>query len=227
MTYTWRGYSSATPMPYDFLALQYLYGARAHWSSDDRYAYTTRGADQYVRAGALHLETPYRVKQTLWDTGGVNTLDLSALPDAASGYRIDLRELGWSCALSDYISGFTEFPYAHFLTGTALAPGVRIARVVNSSSSDTIYAGSGANSFAGYAPGRVAGEDTIYGATGDDTLDLRPYRSDEVTQIRDGNDLVLNLDAPGSRVRLSNYYAGNTPAIRFAGKQTFIPYVAR
>ena len=143
MTYTWRGYSSATPMPYDFLALQYLYGARAHWSSDDRFAYTAHGADQSARAGSLYLETPYRVKQTLWDTGGTNTLDFSALPDTASGYRIDLRELGWSSALSDYISGVAELPYAHFLTGTALAPGVRIARVVNSSSSDAIYAGNG------------------------------------------------------------------------------------
>ena len=122
MTYTWRGYSSATPMPYDFLALQYLYGARAHWSSDDRFAYTARGADQYARAGSLQLETPYRVKQTLWDTGGANTLDFSALPYAASGYRIDLRELGWSSALSDYISGFVEFPVCPFSHGHGAGP---------------------------------------------------------------------------------------------------------
>ncbi len=227
MTYTLRGYSAATPMPYDFLALQYLYGARAHWPGDDPLALTARGADQYTRAGSLQLDTPYRLKQTLWDTGGANTLDFSTLPYDVGGYRIDLRELGWSSAQSDYVSGFAEFPYAHLLAGTALAPGVRIARVVNSSSSDTIYAGSGANMFAGYAPGRATGDDTIYGATAEDALDLRPSLPGAVTQMRDGDDLVLTLGATTGRVTLKDYYTGQTPAILFAGGRTFIPYLAR
>jgi serralysin len=222
MTYTWLGDSAATTMPYDFLALQYLYGAHARWDTDDVYAFTTRGADQYARAGSILPDTPYRVKQTLWDTGGANTLDLTLLPSAQGGYRVDLRELGWISAMTDY--GGDDFSF--FRTGTALGPGVRIARVIGSASSDTIYAGSGPTAFAGYGPGRASGADVIVGATAEDTLDLRAFGANEVSRTRVGDDLVLTLGGDGS-VTLRGYYSGNTPAILLGAAQVYLPLIAR
>ncbi|MGE3843231.1 MAG: matrixin family metalloprotease, partial [Vicinamibacterales bacterium] len=47
MSYTFVGRSNATPMPYDVLALQYVYGARASRVTADRYVFTRPDVDQY------------------------------------------------------------------------------------------------------------------------------------------------------------------------------------
>ena len=160
MSYDFRGNSSGTPMTYDHLALHYLYGARPKWTDDDTYDFT-RGADQYDIGGTLYLNTPYLTKQTIWDTGGFNDLDFSGAPYSASGYRLDMNGTGWMTAGAAYHTGVEVY----FDYGTAIAEDVVFQDVINSSSSDTIYANAAANTFKGNASNLVTGNDVIYNAS--------------------------------------------------------------
>ncbi len=117
MTYTFTGYSAGTPMGYDVMALQYLYGARDNRAGNDNYLFTSRGTDQYSLGGTLYLNTPYHARQTIWDTGGFNNLDCTGLPYNSSGYLLDLNGLGRLVANS--VDHATDFDY-----GTVIANGV-------------------------------------------------------------------------------------------------------
>ena len=68
--------------------------------------------------------------------------------------------------------------------GTAIANGVAFRDVMNSSSSDTIYANPQPNVFKGYSRTRSTGNDVIYAASPNDTLDLSGYLASEVTDTR-------------------------------------------
>jgi hypothetical protein len=109
MTYTFTGNEAGTPMGYDVMALQYIYGARANRTGNGNYLFTTRGTDQYDLDGTVYLNTPYHTRQTIWDSGGLNTLDCTNLPYNASGYRLDIRDLGWLVANSVYYTN--DFDY--------------------------------------------------------------------------------------------------------------------
>jgi PKD repeat protein len=100
------------------------------------------------------------------------------------------------------------------MAGAVVGPGVSIRHVVNSGSSDTIFANASSNVFAGYALDRVTGADVIHGATTADILDLSGYSPGEVFPSPVGNDLLLSFGANGS-VRLVGYYASanNQPAL--------------
>lgn len=200
MSYTWRGASAATPMPYDLLALQYLYGPRLHRAGDDLYRATATGMDQYTLGGEIFFDTPYPIKQTLWDAGGANTLDLTELPPDPRGYRLDLNGIGWLTSWANYGSLGT-----YFASGSALAGGVAISAVIGSSSRDV---------FTGHQRDRFTGAQAIYGASAQDVIDLRDYPMREVTRTRSGDDLVLGLGANGS-ITIKGYYLGNTPALLF------------
>jgi hypothetical protein len=205
MSYGFLGHSPGTPMGYDVLTLQYLYGAAAYRTANDTYQFTRGGLDQYSLSGQLFLHPSAATKQTLWDTAGYNTLDLSQVPASTSGYRLDLRPLGW-------LTTGGAFKAAYYDAGTTLGPGVRIHRLINSVSSDTIHANADVNVFAGYAPWRATGHDLIIGADETDTVDLSSFPSSMVAQTPSGNNLVLSLGSSGS-VTLQNYYGGNRPAI--------------
>lgn len=212
MSYDFKGNSSGTPMGYDLLALHTIYGVRSKWTGNDLY-YFTRGADQYTLDGStLYLNTPNLTKQTIWDNGGINTLDFSTVPFNNGGYRVDLNGLGWISLNSAYIAG-TE-PYLNY--GTILAEGMSVGDFINSTSNDTIYANGSANNFKGYSPSIASGQDTIYNASGADTLDLSGYNTANVSQMQSGNDLVISLGSNGS-VTLKDYYLGNMPTILLSG----------
>ncbi|MBN2848486.1 MAG: cell wall-binding repeat-containing protein [Coriobacteriia bacterium] len=205
MSYTCTGRSPATAMTYDVTALQYMYGARERNAGDETYVFTSVGTGQHTVGGATFFETPYLTKQTIWDSGGIDTLDASLLPVAASGYRLDLRGGGWLIGNSQSLG--TSFDH-----GSTLAVGSVIENVVNSGSDDTIYANSAANTFGGYSLGRAVGDDWVLGATAVDTLDLAGYRPSGVAQQRVGDNLVIGLQDRGS-VTIAGYYTGSTPAI--------------
>lgn len=222
MSYTTRGDAPATPMPYDLLALHYLYGMRPHNAGSDTYRFTTRGADQYTLGGELYQDTLYHLRQTLWDSGGLNTLDLSALPYRSDGYRVDLNGLGRICGWSDYGSSGD-----YYLRGTTLGATVQVGAVLTSASNDTIIASPAANVFGGYGPAQPTGADLIIGPDSADTLDLRSFRRSEVTATQVGNDLVLSF-AHGGSVTLKAYFAGNRPTILLGdGAATLLPLVLR
>jgi serralysin len=205
MSYVFLGSSPGTPMAFDVLALQYLYGARPHRSGDDAYAFIRRALDQFVVAGETFLSPSTATKQTLWDAGGYNTLDLRSATSSASGYRVDLNPLGWLTTVSAYKTDYYE-------AGTTLGPGVRIHKVLSSVSNDTFYANPEPNVFAGYDPSRVTGHDVIVGADVSDRVDLATYLSGQITQMPAGADLIIGLGANGS-ITVRNYFGGNRPEI--------------
>ena len=105
MTYDFKGPSAGTPMPLDHLALHYLYGQRAKWSGDDTYL-VIRNVDQYQLGGVTYLDPTWSgEKETIWDTGGFNTLDFSQTPLNSGGLRLDLRGIGWLTVNSAYHGG--------------------------------------------------------------------------------------------------------------------------
>lgn len=214
------GKEPASPMAYDVLALGYIYGAKtATRAADTTYVFTATdvwSAGDGSSAGAASK----RSKNTLWDGGGTDTVDLSKLPAAASGYRIDIGAGGWITPTSSYntakynattgspttFSTGTTFSATDFGTRLALT-GTTIENVVVSGSSDSIFVNAAANRVSGYTPGVVTGADVITGTNQADTLDLSGFLESDVTKTQVGNDLVLNLGGSTGTVTVKDYYA--------------------
>ena len=205
--------SPATPMAYDLLALQYLYGARPKNSGDDVYRLTGLGTSQYTLNGTTWQPSQHQVKQAIWDSGGKDTIDASGLPFDSSGYRFDLRGGGRLVSVAYHPQG------DGFQGGCSLAFPFEPENFINSSSSDQIIANGSVNTFGGYTAGRVAGNDTLSGASAADTLDLSAYSRSAVTATAVGSDLLLQFGSWGS-VRVIDYYAGSRPSIAYAPSGT-------
>ncbi|MBL8488771.1 MAG: hypothetical protein JNK22_16990, partial [Rhodocyclaceae bacterium] len=130
----------ATPMPLDILAVQSVYGANLGYRT---------GNDTYVvRAdGAL---------RTLWDAGGIDTLDLRQVADP--GYRgvtVDLSsDGGWGIA-----AGPTSATYVAF--------GVQFEQVLGTPGNDVLTGNVADNLLDGQA-----GSDTLDGGLGNDTYGI-------------------------------------------------------
>jgi hypothetical protein len=123
----------ATLMPFDILAIQHLYGANlSHRTGNDTYALSDDG-----------------IVRTVWDTGGIDTLDASGL---GAGLTLDLRP-------GQLMS------YGGLGSGTAVAFGVTIENAVGTPFSDTLLGNEAPNRLAG-----GAGNDTIDGGAGIDTV---------------------------------------------------------
>ncbi len=205
MSYQFPGNSPGTPMPYDMLALQHMYGARPKATGNDTYAFTRASVDQYRVDTVTSISPSGATKQLIWDNAGYNTVDLSGISASGAGYRLDLNPLGW-------ITTNDAWQTTYVVNGTSLGPGVWIRQVINSGGNDTMYANSQANTFAGYAPSRYTGNDVISGADGQDVIDLAGYSPGQVIQTASGNDLVLGLGANGS-IRVVGYFVNDPPAI--------------
>jgi len=219
-----RPVSAATPMTYDVLALQHMYGVRGGHATGDTYAFTTQGPNQYTRDGVTELSATGALRQTIWDSGGSNGIDASQLPAVVGGYRFDLRPGGWLSAAAAYHEATINGAY--FDTGTSLAIGVTIHTLVNSGSNDVIYANAAANVFRGYSPTRSTGADTIWDASASDGVDLSAFDVSEVATAIVGQDLVVALGGPGS-ITLKQWTLGNKPALTFAAVEPNVAPAAR
>lgn len=215
----YSGNEPASPMAYDVLALGYIYGAKtATRGGDTTYTFTATdawSASDGTSAGAASA----RSKNTLWDGGGTDTVDLSKLPAAASGYRIDIAAGGWITPTASYngakYNATTGSP-TQFSPGTTFAAttygtrlpltGTTLENVIVSGSSDAIFVNAAANRISGYTPGRPTGADTITGANQGDTLDLSNFLESGVTKSQVGNDLVLNLGGSTGTVTVKDYF---------------------
>ena len=158
-----NGENPRSLMPYDIRALQYLYGARDDLSGGDNVYKFDR--------------TNFNTVQTIWDSGGSDTLDFSALP-ANNVYSLDmnqgkpltaksaLQDLGYYLQLSQLSPGVPDRLYTTETFGTYIAFGVNIENLVGSPGNDQVIGNELANSILG-----GAGNDTIRGLRGNDTLD--------------------------------------------------------
>lgn len=148
-----------TPMLYDIVVLQELYGAKF----DDVDSTYSLGASKY--------------KQTIWDGGGTDEITAEAYTGDSS-VTIDLRE---------GIDPNTGLPYATNINGifgltSYMAYGANIENATGSKNNDVIY---GNNSYEAGTYSHLAnlsfngnnhlkglaGDDTVYGLSGDDTIE--------------------------------------------------------
>ncbi|MBD2626982.1 Calx-beta domain-containing protein [Trichormus variabilis] len=233
MTYNFNsGAEPSTPMAYDVLALQYLYGAKSFNSTNTTYTFTFTDlySDGVRTVGSSTLDN----KITIWDSGGTDTLNFAGLGFNATGYRFDLNAGGWLSTQTAFngtgynVSAGPPVTYSNGTTyyattsGSRIAYGVTIENLINSSSNDYIIANSAANVFSGYGFPTATGNDTIEGADNLDTLDLSAFTSASVTQTQSGNNLVLGLGS-GRSVTVKDYYfvpAGSRLNIQFSSLGT-------
>ena len=203
MSYDFKGNSPGTAMPYDIAALQFLYGAASYNTGNDTYVFDST-TDVFSVNGEFPLPSGDRIKQTIWDSDGTDTLDFSNLSFENGGYLFDLNEGGWLVANSQDKTTSNGERYYNY--GTSLAYDVTIENIIGSNSDDTIMANAAANTFSGYAVGTFVGNDTLVNTNKLDTLDLSSYSVNDVIQTQIGDDLAIALGSDGS-VTIQDYYA--------------------
>ncbi len=214
MSYNFAGNPASTPMPYDTKALHYIYGDHDHNTSGTTYEFDS--VSKYFVSGNSSHDSSNRVKQSIWDSSGIDTLDFSnTTPVTNSGFRIDLNEGGIITEQSAFdSSGYTaagdnsNTTYYTTPYGTAIAYDAVIENVINSGNDDNIILNDADNTIEGYNLNSSTGDDVIEGSDADDTLDLSSYSSNDVTQTQTGDDLVIDLGNNGT-VTITDYYANN------------------
>lgn len=141
-------FETATPMLYDILAIQHLYGANTSFNAGETtYSYS---------AGQNYYET-------IWDAGGTDTITFTG----AGAAVIDLRAGQWSQLGNPLEIRSNEQDILQRET-VRIAEGVTIENATGGSGNDTITGNDVDNVIIG-----GAGSDSIIGGNGFDLLDLR------------------------------------------------------
>ena len=138
-------YMASTPLLFDVMALQHLYGANMSTRTGD----TVYGFNSTAGRTAFDLTLNPHPVFTIWDAGGTDTLDLSGYSSAS---RIDLAAGGFSDA-----GGLTR--------NISIAHGATIENAVGGSGDDAIVGNAAGNRLAG-----GGGFDILHGLGGADTF---------------------------------------------------------
>ena len=203
------GVGASTPMPYDVRALQFLYG----------FSDSNSGNNLYSFDGSNFIG----VKQTIWDAGGIDTLDFSGLPTNES-YFFDLNEGGQNTARSA-LNGSTYItetlvvdengelvvdqnqqlvvqrsgPFATNSYTTAIAFGVTIENLIGTPVNDEILGNNADNIISG-----GDGADLITGSKGNDTLTGGAGSDTFVLAATDGGDIITDFTNEVDLIGLSS-----------------------
>lgn len=225
MTYNNAGANGVTPMAYDIRALQHLYGARNTHSTATNYAFNS--VYSYTTNGQTFGSTT-QVKQSLWDSGGVDTLDFSGLAPSTS-YHFDLRQGGilTTQAAHNATTYWDESGGGTASTstfGTTIAYNTVIENLVNSRGNDRIIANSASNIFRGYTLGTSTGNDVIEESGSTDVIELVGYSLTNLTASFTGTDLSVSLGTNGS-LQIKNYTSPGG-ALRFLIGGAYYRYIA-
>ena len=215
MTYNFTGSSPGLPMPHDIDALKYLYGSRTERYGDN--TYSVLKPDQYSSVSIKYVDNQQKTKVSLWDDQGIDTVDLSTLPYNTNGYVADLRPGGIITAGNLYNDG--EFPQGNKISssGVFLSHGAdTIENVISSNSNDTIFLNSLPNTIRGYTNNSIFRNDTIHGASANDTIVFSDTSEDTFLYSRINNDLIMEKVGHGS-VTIKDFYIGFAPNIIFSG----------
>ncbi|MBO1541531.1 M10 family metallopeptidase [Pseudomonas sp. OA65] len=163
-------YEPTTPMLLDIAAIQSLYGANTQWQT---------GNNTYSWA------VGQSVFETIWDAGGVDTIDAS---NQLAAVRINLNEGQFSKIGQAFLKHDTQ---TAFNEGLAIAYGAKIENAVGSANDDTLIG----NALANVLNGR-AGKDTMIGGAGNDT-----YVVDNVgDRVQESSTSASEIDAVISSV---------------------------
>jgi serralysin len=167
MTYTQiYDFEPTGPMLYDIAAIQYLYGANNNWNT---------GNNTYK------WDSNAKVFETIWDAGGIDTLDAS---NQTRAVKLNLNSGEFSHIGQDIHDYTNEVSVARndFLT---IAYGATIENAIGSNYNDRITG----NAFGNVLDGK-AGADTLIGGAGDDTY-IVDNTGDILVEDQDrGTDLV-------------------------------------
>ncbi|MGP1386369.1 MAG: Ser-Thr-rich GPI-anchored membrane family protein [Thainema sp.] len=219
------GKKAITAMPYDIRALQYLYGSKIYQSDATDYSFSS--IYEYETGGEFFGSSAISVKQALWDSDGIDTLNFSIL-SSTDEYHFDLNQGGMLTTVSAYdgsyyydraqdsnlgddISEGSQYRTSSF--GTSIAYGTIIENLVNSGGSDTVFANSVSNVFSGYSKDTLTGLDTYNLTSSDDILDLGDYTFSDITASTSGGSLTLGLASNGS-IDVNDYY-GSSGSMKF------------
>ncbi len=209
MTYNFTGSSAVTSMPYDIKALQDIYGAKANNAGSTIYSFNN--VHSYHDGSHQSGNQTFSVKQTIWDSGDLDTLNFSGLGSDLA-YRFDLNEGGILTTQTAFDalsytarSDNSRNSYTTTRFGTSIAFGSIIENLVTSRGDDEVIANNASNTFSGYGSGQIVGDDVFRNTDSKDTLDLSAYYESEVTQSRVGNDLKIALKTLGT-VTIAGYY---------------------
>jgi serralysin len=182
-----------TPMLYDIVAIQFLYGAANSSSGDDTYVFSD---------GLAQI-------RTIWDTGGIDTIDasgqiLAVMIDLREGAGSDIGRRGtgknWTKVADDNVR---------------IAFGTVIEHAIGGAGNDTLIGNAAANRLEG-----GAGNDVLHGGGGKDTFVFSGrFGSDRIVDIEDGEWLQFNgID----RSALAFERSGNDLIIRNGSNQVVI-----
>ncbi|MEA5469721.1 CARDB domain-containing protein [Spirulina sp. 06S082] len=223
MSYNFTGAKPITAMSYDIRNLQYLYGAKDF--NNGNTTYTFNEVDNYSIGGQSFGSTTDKIKQTVWDSGGLDIFDASNL-SLNQTYRFDLREGGLITTQSSYdsinysdVGGRGNFSTSD--EGTAIAFGTAIENLITSRSNDYVIANTANNLFSGYNKGNNWGDDIFELTDSADLLDLSSYGLADLSENMMGNDLKLNLGTDGS-ITFKNYFSTNDSIRTKIGTQSYI-----
>jgi Ca2+-binding RTX toxin-like protein len=181
MTYNDAGAYASSPMPYDILALQDLYGASRSNSGDTTYKFDT--VFGFFDGTTLWGSATNETKVTIWDYSGTDTLDFSELELNPDGYRLDLRQGGQDFMITTQTAynastynaldetlegGQTSETYNTSTYGTAIAFNTIIERVIGTSSDDEIIGNDANNRITGFI-GDTNQVDILFGGGEEDS----------------------------------------------------------
>ena len=192
-----------TPMVYDILAIQKLYGANMTYHT---------GADTY----AFNPAAPSF--ETIWDAGGTDTFSVAAF---SQGCTVDLRPGAYSSLAYDSVS---------LTNNIGIAFNCNIENALGGSGGDTLIGSELANLLDGGAGADKlqgnGGDDTLRGGTGNDQLDggvgndmLSGGDGDDVLIGGAGNDL-LDGGAGTDTASFAAVSAALRVSLAIAGAQT-------
>jgi serralysin len=205
---------ASTPLLYDVAALQKLYGANMSTRTGD----TVYGFNNTSGRAAFDLQSDASAVFSIWDAGGVDTLDLSGYSSAS---RVDLREGAFSDA-----GGMT--------LNISIAHGARIENAVGGLGDDDIR-GNGANNRLEGRGGSdrltgAEGGDLLLGGSGGDIFVYGQFADSTVSTVRsDGRkiaadylpDFVSGIDKIDLSVLDADVFAAGDQAFSFIGTSAF------
>ncbi len=179
----WHYIEPETLMPFDMLALQYLYGANTGYNA---------GNNSYG------FETNRPFIKTIWDGGGIDTISVA---NFTLGCKIDLRAGNYSSIRipSDPMPVGGTDPYTGIYDGTdnlAIAYNVIIENATGGSGDDTLIGNNVANTLNG-----GSGKDTMSGGDGSDT-----YVVDNIADVIS----ETNVAASGGVDQVNSYLSSFT-----------------
>ena len=205
---------ASTPLLYDVAALQALYGA----NMSTRTGNTVYGFNNTSGRAAFDLARDPNAVFTVWDAGGVDTLDLSGY---ASASRVDLREGAFSDA-------------GELTLNIAIAYGALIENAIGGLGGDALRGNGLANRLEGRGGGDrltgaeggdlllggAGGDIFAYGQLGDSTLSS--LRSDGKKKAADYlPDFVSGIDRIDLSALDADILAGGDQAFSFIGTAAF------